>query len=526
MSAPNGTLENKAQSNPVAVKQGGSEPNRINLKDLQLTHGLLAYYWLSLGLCVGYLIFTPFVKLSGNNGDPKVRLCMAVFVTLLFITALAMRIAHRLTYQRETLFIIIAGFVMRFGYMLYTPFLERGHDVGTRNGAGHYAYIYTLYQHFTLPATNKGQFYHPPLEHILCAMVNHAYALLTKGQNIEVIFEAARLVPCFASCALLIVCCRLFDELRFDRTAKLTALVILAFHPTFYLLSSSINNDMLMNFFFMTAFLYTVRWYRQPTFKNSFLLALCIGCAMMTKLSGGLAAVFTGFIFLAALLRNLKTGYPRRLIAQFALFASVCLPLGFWYPVRNYLLFGQTLSFVMPVSKNKPIYIGRRTIAERFFTFPLQDFFKHIYCKVSGDYQIWIYAVKSSVFGEFTFSPAHNVPAVFLLTAAIALVILSLAAMIYALLCLRRQNGMAVLGFFTTWLVLMVSYIGFNLKYPYSCTMDFRYIVPTVIAGAAFLGLLNSGLTKKGNPFCKASLLLNTTLIAVFVSASVMFYIF
>ena len=36
--------------------------------------------------------------------------------------------------------------------------------------------------------------------------------------------------------------------------------------------------------------------------------------------------------------------------------------------------------------------------------------------------------------------------------------------------------------------VEIASYISFCFKYPYTCTMSFRYIVPTLIAGAYYTG--------------------------------------
>ena len=37
------------------------------------------------------------------------------------------------------------------------------------------------------------------------------------------------------------------------------------------------------------------------------------------------------------------------------------------------------------------------------------------------------------------------------------------------------------------WAILMVSYIGFNIKFPFGCTMDFRYIVTTALIGTVFM---------------------------------------
>ena len=59
---------------------------------------------------------------------------------------------------------------------------------------------------------------------------------------------------------------------------------------------------------------------------------------MMTKLSGGMAALFTAPVFLIVLVRRLR---ERRAAYRPSPRSPACAPLGLWYPVRNLILFNQ-----------------------------------------------------------------------------------------------------------------------------------------------------------------------------------------
>lgn len=498
--------------------------------------GYLPYLWLALGLAAGYLLFTPYIRLHGNSnqsyaastryaGDIRVKIVTLAVIAGILAIALLLRGIRRLNSRTALASTVAAGIVLRTGYMLNTPLYVRGHDVGTLHGFGHLAYIYTIYRYFRLPDTNSGQFYHPPLAHLLDAVVARGYAMLTHASNIDTILESARLVPCFASCALLIVCWRLFDELRFDDGAKQLAIAVIAFHPTFLILSASINNDMLMIFFFMCALLYTARWHHHPTFRNILPLALSIGCAMSTKFSGALVAVVTAAVFILHLVRSFRTARVFRLIGQYAAFAAVCVPLGLWYFARNYLLFGQSPTYVLPVLKSSGLYVGNHSFVSRFLLFPRQELFSGLYCKPYHNFQIWLYIVRCSVFGEFTFSRVHNAFGAVLLVTNILLILFSLVAMAYVLARGRHTDGFTRFGLFSLWLVVIASYISFNIHYPFACTMDFRYIVPTAVTGAAFLGLARSRLQRRKEALPQAAATVLTTLTALFAAASVTFYL-
>ena len=87
-------------------------------------------------------------------------------------------------------------------------------------------------------------------------------------------------------------------EMKLSLRATAIAVAVAALHPTFFILSASVNNDPLMLLFFLVAILYTIRWYRRPAMKNILMIALAIGLAMMTKLSRH-AALSTAPVFLS-----------------------------------------------------------------------------------------------------------------------------------------------------------------------------------------------------------------------------------
>lgn len=444
------------------------------------TAGLWPYVGIACVLAVSFVFL---------NGLPTTWIKMGMLVVLGGLGLLSgyWFVRRRLSSSRLFAVIFAAGLVLRIGYMLYTPYDLRGHDIGTVFNDQNAGYVATIFLYGHLPATNDGLFYHPPVAFFLDAMVMKGYALLAPGKGITALLEAAKLVPAFASCALLVVCRRFFRELEFPRRATLIAMAVLAFHPTFFVLSASINNDMLMIFWMAVSLLYTVKWYKKQTVCNILVLAVAIALAATTKVSGVMIAPLMAGVFLVALWQQ-RSGFGRRnLLLQFGLFALVCLPLGLWYAVRNWLLFGQPFSYVLPMSTNGPLYIGWHSFASRFLTFPVGQLFTRVFCNPYGDYNLWVYLVKNSMFGEFTFTSglAYAAP---LLVLNLILIVLSLLAMLWVL----RDKEVPRLSRFLLgglWVLQMGSFLVFNLKYPFGCTMDFRYIVPTLFSGAGFLGL-------------------------------------
>ncbi len=484
--------------------------------------GLRPYFIIAAGIIVCYIFFSLILGVS----ESVTRLLMIAGVLLCGVFFAVYCLLKKRVSKTEALIaaLIAAGIVMRIGYMLYTPFLVRGHDIGAYDKTGHFAYMYRLYSQWALPDSNKYQFYHPPFAHILQALVVKVFSWFQRTDDLTALFQAAKIVPCFASCAMLIVVRSICRETKLSNRATALALAVVAFQPTFFILASSVNNDMLMLLLFMISVLYTIRWYYNPSMKNILLIALSIGLAMMTKLSGGMAALFTAPVFLAALVRRWREKHAKALFGQFAAFAGVCVPLGLWYPVRNLLLFKQPIGYVLLLSSSSDLYSGDHSFIERFLSFPADQIFKPLYCQPFGDYNLWLYTFKCSIFGEFKFEKMPDALAALLIAANLLLILVSLLAMIYVMLRCKEANKFIRFGLFWIWLTQMASFLLFNVNFPFGCTMDFRYIVPTVITGAVYTGIALDHMRNKNKIAPNAVFAVGCATIALFCVASVLFY--
>jgi hypothetical protein len=84
-----------------------------------------------------YLAVSPSVALKGDpnkiasaavpyEGDAAVRLAMGALLAVLAAAAAVLLLRRRMTAGRALLLLLLGGAVMRFGVMLYTPFLSTG----------------------------------------------------------------------------------------------------------------------------------------------------------------------------------------------------------------------------------------------------------------------------------------------------------------------------------------------------------------------------------------------------------------
>jgi hypothetical protein len=169
------------------------------------------------------------------------------------------------------------------------------------------------------------------------------------------------------------------------------------------------------------------------------------------------------------------------------------------------------------------LYIGDVPLSQRFLSFPLDQLFSPLYCCPYEDYNIWLYSLKCSLFGEFSFAGRDTFTAI-LIVANVVLILVSLAAMVYVAVRGREAGRFVRLSLLWIWLTQMGSFILFNLKYPMGCTMDFRYIVPTVFTGAAFIGIALDRVIAKPGAWRKALYCAGAAAVAFFCATSVLFY--
>ena len=201
----------------------------------------------------------------------------------------------------------------------------------------------------------------------------------------------------------------------------------------------------------------------------------------------------------------------------------MCAPLGLWYSVRNLILFGQPLGYVVRFADNSWLYCGDKSLICRFLSFPPGQIFNPLYCSSGEDCNIWLYVLKSSLFGEFSFDK-NGWAAAALIVINLLLILASLAAMAYVMMRCKDTGKFARFGLFWIGLVQMVTFIVFNLRYPFGCTMDFRYIMPTAIVGAIYIGIALDHIKSRGKALSNVLFCVGVAAVALFGVASVLFY--
>lgn len=432
-------------------------------------------------------IFTIFILFHSFGLDQHIRLIQALMIVIMVI------LLDEFLYdtQKRLQLIILIGFVMRIGYMLYTSCIVRSHDLG--GSYGHAAYIFQLMEGH-LPDSSMGlwgQFYHPPLYHMLSAItIKLTQPFISSGDSLDLL-EGAKIVSCFSMCAMLLVIKEICKEIHVEGKGAEVVLLLSAFLPNYYLLAGRVNNDALVILFITLSILWTLKWWHEHTLKNTIYLALIFGLGMMTKASMGIMALPTGIVMLSVFLKETKN---MESLKKYFVFAIISFPLGLWYLIRSLILFNLPLSYV-PVPTEE-IYCGQHSLFERFLSIPVVESIQTLFNHPFDDYNIWVYLFKGSLFGEFTISTYKGLLIILLVLWFMICLIgtLALVHTLYTVIKTPKKEWLYLLGILLT---AFTSYIAFNIQYPYGCTMDIRYIVYVNVLFALFIGKMLMTIKKK-----------------------------
>ncbi len=438
------------------------------------------------------VVFLAVTYLGWHLKDQRIQLLMlwSILVGVVLLWSQRRRFAHM---PFAIAAILFAGLVMRFGYALYTPATLRFHDLAPIdvNATGHAGYVLHLYLYGALPTSNAFQYATPPLYYMLSAFFMRIYALGSGLSNTVELFEAARLPSLFASCGALLLAWQIGKELKLSRLGMIVLLTLCAFLPNHYLLAGRANPDGLAVFFVFLVTLYALRWHRTPSTGNTIMLALGFGFGMMTKMTVAVMALPVGIMMVIMIWRRCVRHGEWLFLKQIGLFALIAFPLGLWFPLRNAMLYGQPLGFVYDMGIDHPQFIGDVPLWQRFGLSSLRALVTPLYVDWQSSANALIYTLKSSVFGEFSYEIDPMIPYLLLL-ANTFLVLLSLAAtgaVTWKALRERSGNWLLLCGI---WLAILFSYLLFNLRYPFHCSMDYRYMVGTSLIGALMLAKAES----------------------------------
>ena len=391
------------------------------------------------------------------------------------------KILEKINYKKIILAVIIIGIILRIIYIAYTPITKRQHDM--EKEVGHLAYIETIYETGKLPEHNKWQFYQQPLHHIISAVWLKLAEVF--GIGLENAEESLQILTAIYSSVIIVISYFILKELGIDDKLKLLVITIIAVHPTFIILSGSINNDILMIMLTFFGMLYLIKWYKNSSMKNTIILALTTGLIALTKISGAIIAIPILYIFMDKFWRDYfleknRKKTIKKYILECIVFVVIALGIGLSYSMRNLLLFNQSIFYVPKAGQI--VYCGDRSLFDRFNPFS-KEWLK-VFAYPVGDCNVWAYLIKSSLFGEYHLE-SINVISVAMLVLNVAIIMISLICLFKLLITKGKSMELKMIIVFYFTQILMFVYS--NIKMPYACTMDFRYIVPTILFGMIFI---------------------------------------
>lgn len=502
--------------------------NHIYLKKLVI--GLLLF----ITLWVSYDILVPLGQYM-NDSDNTIRTVMIIVVGICLCVGIYKKARGTLTTSTLITLILIAGFALRAGYAFYTQGSTRQHDVEMYssgelniNGQGHFAYIYRIYSTWTLPDSYKWQFYHPPLWHFSVALWMHIYGVFHQGASVADLFNAGMILSSFVGCLTLYFFKELIFRLSKNEKVNIIAIFILAFHPQFFIMAGWMNNEGLSLMFAVMALLYGIKFHQERGWVNIILCAIAIGCGMMSKFSSALIALPLAIIFIYDLVLDIKNKKTKTILLQALTFIVIAAVLGLWYIVRNIMKFGIESISVPAISTTSSLSVISYSYFERFVLMPFWKIGEGIFCILRPnsagyqDYNIWMYTLKCSVFGEYSYW-GGALFAVILYATNVILCVFSLFAIIYVFIKeFKSEERFMNIIMLVIHLMSIISYVYFQVKYPVTCTEDFRYMTLILLPGAYFIGKYLSRETDK--VWVKRINIGLLIVIGIFALSSVCFY--
>ena len=438
--------------------------------------------------------------------------------------------------------IFISAYFFRLFYVLYTGYGTRQHDLYLKGEKGHFYYVKYIYENFSLPKENimTSQMYHPPFHHIVCAAALRFWSLF--GVDYIVAYEGLQILTLTESMITLYVCYRILKEVGLKKeglknVGLILSLCVLAVHPTFILLSGSLNNDNLSVMLAMCSIYFAIKWHKNKTLRNIIAIALSIGLGMMTKLSVWMVAPPIAIMFLLSLFS--KEEDKKTLVKQFVVFGVICLPLGLFWSVRNYFLCGMPFGYVLEQSVKSAQYVGnsslstqtRHTVLDRLFNFRLYQL-ESVFTQnkvINGkapynDFNPTIGILKSAMFEESLFTSIEFICTIAFYS-SVLLALISVVSAVWVFAVDKSRDGVVRMILGGTTLLVTASFYLFCLIYPHVCTMSARYAVPAIAINIFAVGMAVDKLQNLKNR--KAGKVLSYIIIviaAIFVLSSVGVY--
>ena len=530
------------------------------------------------------LYFSSDVGFGSVNGIIP-RIYVFVCLIAVIMTGVILKLKNKLTIEILLFLIFLVGMLMQLNYMLITPYNYRQHDVFSYNAAGHEGYALTIYKTGAMPTQvdQNGyldyQFYHPPFNAFMQSLMMHfckpfmrfvnfitgsnyydveamnnftmdkfveytkyldnpnnnpaynAFASETSWETaksyvapVHALYQTSEILATFYMNVAIYFAIRTAYRLKIANKFKVIAALFVSLFPALMILAGQENNDPLCIMNCFIAIYYTVCWYENRSYFNAVMIGLFTGLAMFAKLSGALICLPAIVIFAYALITSIIKKEPfKHILIQGAIIGLIIAPLGLWFHVYAKVKFNQPFGFVF-ANLNENLYVGDHNFFERFINiFDFADMSTALWGNTFVNYNLPNFLLKSALFGEYSFICADAL-GFLALTFNYLFVYSSLVLMIIYFIYSKKEHLEVKIIAGALVVTQLLAQLYFNIKMPFGCTMDFRYIVP-IILGFMILNALAFDKFSQEKSWRKYYSLAVLIIGALFISTITLFYL-
>lgn len=436
------------------------------------------------------------VNFTGFSCGAQRIVCVAVVAV--YIAGIICGILNKSAKNNISNYIIVGAVLLRAWYVINTGINDRQHDEGnittlTDNliNGGHLGYIEYFVKNHHMPDFNPFavvSYYHPPLHHILASimvMINLACKV-----DYACAFENVQVLTLLYSAVTMIFARKILDHITDTQEGEVksvsyyVALSLICFHPSLTYLSASVNNDMLTIMLELILVYYSLCFVKDKSVKNLMMIAAFLGLAVISKMNAIIFALPIGIIFLMHFCSEVKEGNFKLWIKRYILFGVVCGSIGLSFTIRNAIRFHEKPGILSANSESLQ-YMGGYSLLTRLGipgSLDLDYPFHSEYAKVSKN--VWLILLKTSVFSEVR----PDVEGLGLILSRAVLLITLLLCITLTLLIItisvrmfKNSNKEAGIFILSSYITIVMTFIAFVIKYPYTCSCDFRYITISLI---------------------------------------------
>lgn len=387
-----------------------------------------------------------------------------IFAALL-VAIITFSIGCKLHINKKLLLLFLLGLFLRVAYTQNTGYRERSYDVD-----GHLEYINIIADKHHIPDASEGwSCYHPPLYYLGAVPVKYISSWFGLSQT-----GATQWYSLFISLATLafgLACLRIF---AFGRAFWIAA-ILWTFWPGFVLSAPRIGNDILFYFAHVLCLWACLRYITES--KGNFLLIAVLSAfaAYWSKSTGAITIALTALTMVIHFIPRVFS-YAKKFKSEYfsiGIFAALSITAGALM-LRSKGLIANTSGL------NGHLKVGKDPVHFLYFDIPnfIAQPFTSAWADGKGREYFWNYLAKTSLFGEFELTSSEL--GIWLATIISVAFIILLIIGIIGLWKTKWSKASIILGAQAIAFFTATAYLRY--KYPYSCSNDFRFIMPVLLS--------------------------------------------